>query len=383
MNRLLTKFCFLPLVSPLMILSIVLSASCTKADEVAQLKPHAEFSYLNEELLVGEAVEFINESQNTDHSTTYSWEFGDGSTSTEQAPSHVYNELGRYLVSLTIVNDGVESARKTIEIKVSLSNTILGRTGLRACLNNLESKIMVCAHRANHYTTPENSIAAIEASINKGIAFVEIDIKQSKDGVLLLMHDNTIDRTSNGSGNVSDYTLAELKQFNLEHEGNITSHQIPTFAEVLAAARGKIYLDLDVKIENFAKVFNEVKLYGMVDQVMFTLKNVSTAKSLVNNDERVIVMPIVNTQDDIEKYTMAGLNLAVLHYTSSSFNNELITVAHNKNLQVFRLVYVNSSTTPESDSYRQMDKFIGLKGNIVQTDYPVEVKAYLQSKNLN
>ena len=242
---------------------------------------------------------------------------------------------------------------------------------------------MVCAHRANHYTTPENSIAAIEASINKGIAFVEIDIKQSKDGVLLLMHDNTIDRTSNGSGNVSDYTLAELKQFNLEHEGNITSHQIPTFAEVLAAARGKIYLDLDVKIENFAKVFNEVKLYGMVDQVMFTLKNVSTAKSLVNNDERVIVMPIVNTQDDIEKYTMAGLNLAVLHYTSSSFNNELITVAHNKNLQVFRLVYVNSSTTPESDSYRQMDKFIGLKGNIVQTDYPVEVKAYLQSKNLN
>lgn len=348
-----------------------------------QIKPLAEFSYLNDELLVGEAVQFANASLNTNESTTFYWEFGDGNTSSEEAPTHVYDELGKYLVSLTVTNDGIEPVRKTLELMVCLSNTIPGRTGLRARLNNLDSKIMVCAHRANHYTTPENSIAAIKASISKEIAFAEIDIKQSKDGKLLLMHDNTIDRTTNGSGGVNEYTLDELKQFNLEHNGNLTSQEIPSFAEILEESRGKIYLDLDVKIENFAKVYNEVKLYGMVDQVMFTIKSTSVAKSLVNNDERVIVMPIVNTQDDIDKYTMAGLNLAVLHFTSTSFNKELITVAHNKNLQVFRLVYVNSSTTPESDSYRQMDKFVELKGNIVQTDYPVEVKAYLQSKNLN
>ncbi|WP_430809950.1 MULTISPECIES: glycerophosphodiester phosphodiesterase family protein [unclassified Carboxylicivirga] len=383
MNRSLTKFCFLALSSLAMMLSIILCNSCSKADSGVQIKPQAEFSYLNTKLLVGEPVQFANESLNTNESTTFYWEFGDGNTSLEETPTHVYDELGKYMVSLTVTNNGIEPVRKSLEIMVCLSNTIPGRTGLRSRLNNLDSKIMVCAHRANHYTTPENSIAALEASISEGIAFAEIDIKQSKDGKLVLMHDNTIDRTTSGSGGVNEYTFDELKQFNLEHNGNLTSQQIPSFAEILEAARGKIYLDLDVKIENFIKVYNEVKLYGMVDQVMFTVDNISTAKSLVDNDERVIVMPIINNQQDIQKYNMAGLNLAVLHYTSSSFNNELITVAHNKNLQVFRLVYVNSNTTPESDSYRQMDKFVELKGNIVQTDYPVEVKAFLQSNNVN
>src|SRR3712207_3114810 len=81
--------------------------------------------------------------------------------------------------------------------------------------NPTSRKVLVAAHRANWDAAPENSLPAIQSCIDNGVDIVEIDNKMTKDGHLIIMHDQTIDRTTNGKGKVADYSLAEIKKFRL------------------------------------------------------------------------------------------------------------------------------------------------------------------------
>lgn len=72
---------------------------------------------------------------------------------------------------------------------------------------------MVVSHRGDWRNAPENSLQAFQNCIDMGVDMVELDLKKTKDGELILMHDGTLDRTTNGTGKPEDYTLAELKNF--------------------------------------------------------------------------------------------------------------------------------------------------------------------------
>lgn len=101
--------------------------------------------------------------------------------------------------------------------------------------------VMVVAHRADWRNAPENSLQAIQNCIEMGIDMVEIDLKKTKDGHLILMHDKTINRTTTGKGKASDYTLEELRRYHLRNgAGHKTRHVIPTFEEVMLLCKGKI-----------------------------------------------------------------------------------------------------------------------------------------------
>ena len=80
-------------------------------------------------------------------------------------------------------------------------------------LNNPKSKkVFVVAHRGDWRNAPENSLQAFQNCIDMGVDMIELDLHMSKDSVLFLMHDNTVDRTTNGRGKVSDLTSDELKK---------------------------------------------------------------------------------------------------------------------------------------------------------------------------
>lgn len=77
-----------------------------------------------------------------------------------------------------------------------------------------------------------------------GVDMVELDVRPPRDGVLVLMHDDTIDRTTNGAGRLSDFTYEELQQFHLQEgkggkDAALTQEQIPTFREAMGSARVK------------------------------------------------------------------------------------------------------------------------------------------------
>ncbi len=112
-----------------------------------------------------------------------------------------------------------------------------------------DSVCFISSHRGgpeNHLC--ENSIATFENTLRSTYSMMEIDPQFTKDSILVVNHDPTLQRTSTGKGRVSDYTLEQLKEFNLKDvKGNMTDYKIHTMKEVLKWARGKTILVLDKK----------------------------------------------------------------------------------------------------------------------------------------
>lgn len=114
--------------------------------------------------------------------------------------------------------------------------------------------VVLTAHRGASFEFPENTIPAFEAAIKAGTHFIEFDLYVSKDGVPVVLHDKTIDRTSNGSGRPEDLTLAELKSFNYSYYHHGERHDepmyescpLPTFEEVLQKFGGTVCMNIQL-----------------------------------------------------------------------------------------------------------------------------------------
>lgn len=137
------------------------------------------------------------------------------------------------------------------------------------------TRVLVMAHRANtaNKSIPENSLAAIDACIKAGVDIVETDTQATLDGEVVISHDQTINSTTNGTGDITTMTLADIRKFkrvdrNLQLYPNET---ILTLKEFLLAARGKIYVNLDYspRTATTAQVMSIVKELDMMEQVLF------------------------------------------------------------------------------------------------------------------
>ena len=123
-------------------------------------------------------------------------------------------------------------------------------------LNPKSNKVLVVAHRGNWRSAPENSTAAIDSAIAMKVDIVEIDIQKTKDGQLILMHDNTLDRTTTGKGEIKNWTLADIKKLKLkDKDGKVTNYVVPTLEEALLTAKGKIMVNLDKAYDIFDDVY--------------------------------------------------------------------------------------------------------------------------------
>src|SRR5262249_47949177 len=109
--------------------------------------------------------------------------------------------------------------------------------------------ILTSAHRGEHLHQPENSLPAIQGAIDAGMDFVELDVRTTSDGHLVLMHDRTVDRMTNGHGLVSEMRLADLRKLDLgvRFPGQFSGLHVPTFDEALALAKDKIGIYIDTK----------------------------------------------------------------------------------------------------------------------------------------
>jgi len=107
--------------------------------------------------------------------------------------------------------------------------------------------ITITAHRGAAAYAPENSMAAIRKGILSSAQRIEIDIQQTNDGGLVVMHDDSIDRTTSGSGEVSHLSLAELSQFRIDINPAFANEKIPTLEEVLREVAGRKLLVIEIK----------------------------------------------------------------------------------------------------------------------------------------
>ena len=141
---------------------------------------------------------------------------------------------------------------------------------IRAKLDsNDRNYVFVVMHRGDWRNAPENSVDAILGSINKGADVVELDVAVTKDGEYVLVHDDRIDRISNGKGKVKDLTLEEIRKFRLKGPGGkVTDYKILTLKEAFDLTRGKILVNLDKFPRDPKGIAEFVKKHGMEKEVI-------------------------------------------------------------------------------------------------------------------
>jgi glycerophosphoryl diester phosphodiesterase len=112
-------------------------------------------------------------------------------------------------------------------------------------------RVRVIAHRGFSGAAPENTLAAIRAAIEIGADMAEIDVTLSADGRVVVIHDDTVDRTTDGRGAVSGHTLAELQRLDAGawYAPQFAGERLPTLDEVLAEVEGRILLNVEIKAE--------------------------------------------------------------------------------------------------------------------------------------
>jgi glycerophosphoryl diester phosphodiesterase len=140
-----------------------------------------------------------------------------------------------------------------------------------------EAGMRIIAHRGFSGRAPENTLAAIREAIDIGADMAEIDVTLSSDGEIVVVHDETLQRTTNGSGPVSEHTLRELKELDAGSwfSPRFAAETIPTLEEVLTAVKGRILLNIEIKSEAVeggiaAKVVATVRRFEMTDQVVIS-----------------------------------------------------------------------------------------------------------------
>ena len=176
-------------------------------------------------------------------------------------------------------------------------------------LNGTSDYVIVVAHRGDWREVPENSIASIEHSIATGVDVVEVDLQMTKDSVLVLMHDETVDRTTTGIGRVADFTLDSLQRLNLKHKGEVVPESfVPTLEQAMLAAKGKVLINLDKADRYFDLVVPVLEKTGTARQII--MKGGRTAESVLELYgqylDDIIYMPVVNFNNDSAEELIKG-----------------------------------------------------------------------------
>lgn len=137
---------------------------------------------------------------------------------------------------------------------------------------------VVVAHRGDKTFAPENTLSAFKQAAWKGADAIEFDVKLTADGQVIVLHDQTVDRTTNGTGNVSKLPLAALRDLDagVQFPGQFPGERIPTLAEVFETVGKRIYMNIE--LTNYStpndtlvpKVVEQVKRQGLQERVFFS-----------------------------------------------------------------------------------------------------------------
>jgi glycerophosphoryl diester phosphodiesterase len=269
-------------------------------------------------------------------------------------------------------------------------------------IQNLEdsenNEVIVIAHRGDWRNAPENSLQAIKNCIEMGVDMVEIDIRETKDGKLVLMHDETIDRTTNGSGYVKDWTLDSLRTLKLlDGLGIETAHRIPILEEALMLAKDKILINLDKSYKIFDKCYEVIKKTGTLHQVVIKGSKTRQEVELEFGQylDEVYFMPVLfvpkpNTKEIVDDYMDNRLPVAfefVIKHDSIGIIDYFDDIRDRG-----AGVWVNSIWADISGGHDDekaaidpsiFDWYIENNIDMIQTDRPALLLKYLREKGLH
>jgi len=243
-----------------------------------------------------------------------------------------------------------------------------------------DGSVIVSGHRGGREKGfPENSIEGFQNVLKQMPAIFEIDPRLTKDSVIVLMHDPTLDRTTTGKGRVSEYTWEQLQKFRLkDSEGSVTTYQIPTLEEVIRWSKGKTVVNLDrkdVPLEMTATLINKLHAW---DHVMLTVHNGQQAKFYYGKNPRVMLSAFVRTVKEYEDIAASGVPwknmIAYVGPTIKAENAELVRLLHKNRVRcMISVAPTHDQLKTEAERSDAYAREIGMHPDIIESDIPTEI----------
>ena len=234
----------------------------------------------------------------------------------------------------------------------------------------------VVAHRGAHKGIPENTLAAYRKAIELGCDFVEIDVRKTKDGRFVSVHNSTLDAYGEGlSGKVGDYTLAELKQMNIGQRVSPgwVNERIPTFEEILQLCRGQIGIYLDLKEPHVKELVKIIQRYDMERDVIWYIpaSYMDVIKEVRASNYRCVPMPDPGPKENIT-HVVEEVHPRVLATDMGELNQDYMTIARKNGARV--IVDEDKGTVAEWEQILAW----GTEG--IQTNDPERLIAFLDGR---
>lgn len=232
------------------------------------------------------------------------------------------------------------------------------------------NKTLIFAHRGSKGTHPENTLEAFAEAIRIGVEGIELDVHLTKDGELAVIHDETVDRTTNGTGYVRDMTMAELKNLDAGSwfSGEFCQSVIPTLAEVLSLLKDTdILLNVEIKSDIIPyegieeKVLQALERYSYKNKAIISSFNHYSVKKVHDLDPEIetaiLFMEVLYAPWEYAR----SLGASALHVYLPVAYTEMSREAKSNNFPV-RVFTVNDKV--------QIKQLIELEVDTIMTDYP-------------
>ncbi|MGO4994465.1 glycerophosphodiester phosphodiesterase [Jeotgalibaca porci] len=231
-------------------------------------------------------------------------------------------------------------------------------------------RTLILGHRGSKGTAPENTLISFKKALLTGCDGLELDVHLSKDGIPVVIHDETVDRTTNAKGLVSSFTLKELKQMDAGKWFNRTfqGEKIPTLEEVLVLLSEENFtglLNIELKTDRIpyenieATVLNLVKTFQPAYKVVYSSFNYETLERLTAQDLKAAFGVLFGKMGLEANQLSNGLPVQAWHGRYTLINR---MIQANKNKLPLRLWTVNS--------YFDLGYCLSKKVDTIITDYP-------------
>ena len=241
------------------------------------------------------------------------------------------------------------------------------------------SDVVFVAHRgaSGRGHSPENTLPAFKEAIYIGVDCVECDVHCTKDGQIVVMHDATLDRTTNSKGNIADMTLEEIKKADAGSwfSSEFAETRIPTLGELLEITKGKVINVVEIKAENITeKVISEVEKAKAINDVILQSFSLQTVKAIQGLNPKIPRALLIGGQLPINK--MSGImsliqqtlevGATTLNVTSRIVSRKLINEVHKRAMGIWVWTV---------DDEVEMKKLIKMGIDGITSNYPEKLMA--------
>lgn len=248
-----------------------------------------------------------------------------------------------------------------------------------------QSKPLISAHRGggDYAGYPENCIESFDWLAKQMPVIIECDISMTKDSVLMMMHDDALERTTTGTGKVREVTWEYCKTLQLEdNKGTLTPFKIPTLDKVLAWGKNKVMFTLDVKRSvPFERVTTLVKKYSAESYAAIITYNAQDAGKVHRLAPEVMISVTIRNMEEYQRHQEAGVpdNRMIAFVGTREPNSELCQFLHKKGIRCILGTLGNLDKMAAARGDQLYGEFVKQGGDILSSDRPLEAWKVVRS----